>query len=282
MHRRVGADVKRLLMTGLLLLPAPARADCVAFLIPPVASVALDENGLGTWGKDRTDYVLAYPVATLFHKGPTVVIKGGFLTPPVFAACGREDMKVSRKKLLELRTAKGNDFSTVWAEPQELIEVPYALPDGGGYDPRRAIENRHAIERAATLVLDRVESAAFKPPRIVSERTFPADFDRTWAATMEALSDERWQIDTSDKGSGLVTTKASVEEGSSTMACATKPDQAHRTTLNVLVKRLDAGTLVRVDATFGALLEDEIIACTSNGTLEKALFAAIGKRLAVP
>ncbi len=64
------------------------------------------------------------------------------------------------------------------------------------------------------------------------------------------------------------------------MACATRVDEAHRTTLNLVVKRVDQATLVRVDVTFGALREDEIIACTSNGSLEKALFEAIGKRLA--
>ncbi len=272
--------MKRVVLIGLLLVPTAARAECVAFLIPPGAPVAVDEKGHDPWPAGRADYILAYPAARLFHKSPTVVIKDGFLTAPVFAACGKDDLNVGKTGLLELRTARGSAVETVWAKRQDLIEVPYAYPDRGGFDPRHAVENRQAIERAATLTLERVESAVFTPPRIENERTFAAGFDRTWAATMEALADEGWQVATSDKGTGLVATKAIVEEGSAAMVCATRLDGAHRTTLDLSLKRLHEGTLVRVDVTFGALREDEIVACFSNGSLERALFTAIGKRLA--
>ena len=58
-----------------------------------------------------------------------------------------------------------------------------------------------------------------------------------------------------------------------------KSDEAHKTTLKVFVKKVDAGTRVKVNVTFQALREDQAIACYSNGTLEKALFEAMARNL---
>ena len=52
-----------------------------------------------------------------------------------------------------------------------------------------------------------------------------------------------------------------------------------RAGLNIFVKKVDAGTRVKVNATFRAMKNDQAITCYSNGALEKALFGAIEKNL---
>jgi hypothetical protein len=57
-----------------------------------------------------------------------------------------------------------------------------------------------------------------------------------WAAIVETHSDQRWQIESIDKSSGLITTKPAIDSAGESMVCATKLDEAHETSLIVFVK----------------------------------------------
>jgi hypothetical protein len=63
------------------------------------------------------------------------------------------------------------------------------------------------------------------------------------------------------------------------MVCATKFDEAHRTSLNLFVKKTESGTRVKVNATYRAVREDQAITCYSSGAIEKLLFDGIKKNL---
>jgi hypothetical protein len=275
------------LLLALLFLHLSARSDCIAFLIPPTVRVTVDESGLDVWRKERTEHVVAYPAGKLLsHSDPLTEIEFDTFSP-TFAACTARDFNISKKTgLMRLWTKKNQGFQAVWAKREGLVDVSVSYPpssgsSGAGPRIREATANRAAAEHAAALVLDRVMSGSFKPPEIENQRSFAVDFDKTWAALVETLSDQKWQVESIDKGSGLITTKAAIDQRGATMACATKLDEAHKTWLNVFVKKVDTGTRVKVNATFHAIREDQVITCYSNGTLERALFDAIQKILGV-
>jgi hypothetical protein len=270
--------MKRGLLLIALLVPSPARSDCAAFLIPPTARVTNDERATDVWREGRRDYTLAYAAAGGFiPSGPVALIDhSGF--DNTWAACSTKNLIASKRTgLVKLWTKFGDGFRASWAKREDLIEISFSPVES--MDASSFVGNRAAAARSAELARDRIVNASFKPPDIENQRTFVADFEKTWAALIETLSDERWQVESIDKGSGLVTTKPAIDQGGSTMVCATKLDEAHRTWLNVFAKKTDAGTRVKLNATFRAIRDDQSITCYSNGTLEKALFDAIEKHL---
>ncbi|MGE5346338.1 MAG: hypothetical protein ACM3JH_10310 [Acidithiobacillales bacterium] len=251
----------------------------MAFLIPPKVRVTNDEAATDTWRDGRQDYTVVYAAGSVWSSESNKALLQKSVLDVTWAACSAKDFIVSKKTgLLKLWTKSGDGFKAVWAKKEDLVEFSFP-PDETTNASVRASRNLAAAAQAAELELDRVRGASFKPPEIENQRVFAADFDNTWAAMIETLSDEKWQIESIDRASGLVTTKPAIESGGASMACATKLDEAHKTWLNVFVKRVDTGTRVRVNATFRAMREDQAITCSSNGTLEKAFFEAIQKNL---
>ena len=276
--------MKRAVWTASLvvLLARPAFGQCTAFVAPPTARITIDEFGNNVWQKERTDYVIAYP-ARSFTASQGLLIKAGAFDM-TFSGCTLSDFSVSKKQgLTKLWVQKGGDFEAVWAKTDALAPVSYspALGSTGSISARASLaaQNLAAIDHAAALVIDRLKSVGFKPPEIENQHTFSASFDKVWAALVETLSDQKWQIESIDKSSGLVTTKAAVDSDGGTMACATKLDEAHRTWLNVFVKATETGARVKVNASFKAMREDQAITCYSSGALEKSLFAGVEKNL---
>ena len=272
--------MKTSLLLALALLPIPARSECIAFLVPPTVRVTSDENGLLVWRAERTEYVTAFAAGKLLsHSDPLAEIEFGNFSPTL-AACTARDSTISKKTgLLRLWTKKDKSFEAVWAKPEGLIEFSFLPDQVETKRPAQAVANLAAAEQAAALALDRVKSTIFKPPEVENQHVFAADFDRTWAAVVETLSDQKWQIENMDKGSGFISTKPAVDESGSMMTCAAKVDEAHKTSLSVFLKKVEAGTRVKVNATFDAVRKDGAIICFSNGMLEKALFEGIEKNL---
>jgi hypothetical protein len=64
-----------------------------------------------------------------------------------------------------------------------------------------------------------------------------------------------------------------------TMVCATKFDEAHRTSLNIFVKKTESGTRVKAKAPFRAMREGQAIGCYSSSAIKKAIFDGIKKNL---
>ena len=271
------------LLSTLLLLAPPAAGQCVAFLIPPTARVSVNEMGVSLWRKDRTEYVVAYPARALTDPHSAVLIKAEVFSF-THAACDPSGFVVSKKTaLVKVWVKKGGDLEAVWAKKDELAEVPYTPASGntGSVAARAqyASDNLTAIEHAAVLVRDRLQSANFKAPEIENQHTFAVPFEKVWAALVETLSDQKWQIESIDKSSGLITTKPAIDSSGGSMVCATKLDEAHKTWLNVFVKATDTGARVKVNATFRAMREDQAITCYSSGAIEKSLFEGISENL---
>ncbi len=271
------------LLSALLLLAPPAAGQCVAFLVPPTARVTIDETGNNVWQKGRTEYVVAYPARAFTDSHSAVLIKAEVFAF-THAACAPDGFVVNKKTALtKVWVKKGGDFEALWAKKDELVEVPYTPASGttGSVAARAqyASDNLAAIEHAAVLVRDRIQNASFKAPEIENQHTFSAPFEKVWAALVETLSDQKWQIESIDKSSGLITTKPAIDSSGSSMVCATKLDEAHKTWLNVFVKATDTGARVKVNATFRAMREDQAITCYSSGAIERSLFEAISKNL---
>lgn len=269
------------LILGAVLFSGPATA-CTAFLIPPAAKVTSDEAGIKEWRKDRLDYPIAFPARVYTSKSWAVLIEfGGF--DFTHSACEAEGFVVSKKSgLAKLWVKKDRGFDAVWGKTGDLIEVSYVAsvgPSGSVSARTQAAENVAAAEHAAALVRDRMKNADFKPPDVETQQTFPADFDKVWSALIETLSDQQFPLETIDKASGLVTTKTMTDSRGETMVCATRFDEAHRTSLNLFVKKTDGGTRVKVNATFRAMRDDQAITCYSSGAIEKSLFDGIKKNL---
>lgn len=271
-----------LLLTALFLsTAAPAAADCVAFLASPKVVLFAEDDGRTRYQAVRTEDVVLMPAINCGFKGGIgipVKIKEGTQICKV-ATCLQKDFNVNAKSGLTKFLMKGTDgsFVTAWARAEELMDFTYHFPDPG---EQSASENWAYINHGLELKLDRLRNVNFKPPEIENQRTFTADFDKTWSSLVETLSDQKWQVESIDRASGLVTTKPAIDSGGESMACATKFDEAHKTWLNVFVKKVETGTRVKVNATFHALREDQVITCYSNGTVEKALFDGIQKTLA--
>ncbi len=271
--------MKKLILPLIFFLSSPVRAQCVAFLIPPKVRVTNDEAATDAWREGRKDYAVVYAAGSVWSSNADMALLRHSVLDVKWAACSPKNFIVSKKTgLLKLWTKYGDGFKAVWAKKEDLIEFSFS-PDETKTESVRAERNLAAAAHAAELELDRVKGASFKPPEIENQRVFAADFDKTWATMIETLSDEKWQIESIDKASGLVTTKPAIDTGCASMACATKLDGPHKTWLIVFVKKVEAGTRVKVNATFNALREDQAITCFSNGTLEKAFFDAIEKNL---
>lgn len=270
-----------LLPALLLLVAPPAASECVAFLVPPTARVTIDEYGNNVWRQDRTEHVVAIPART-FTASRVVPIRSGF--DPTSAACDPDGFVVNKKTALtKVWVTKGGGLQALWVKKEELVEfqyVPASVSNGAAMARLElAGDNVAAIEHAAVLVRDRLQSANFKAPDIESQRVFSEPFDKVWAALVETLSDQKWQIESIDKSSGLITTKPAVDSSGASMTCATKLDEAHKTWLNVFVKATEGGARVKVNATFHAMREDQAITCYSSGAIEKSLFDGIKKNL---
>jgi hypothetical protein len=272
-----GLVVSRLRVTLLVLgWSASAAAQCTAYLAPPDLPFFLDKDGKKTLTmQPRRAPVLVIPAMTLGSKLGFKLHEG-----PVFdelGACRPEDAKFEeRTHLMKFWFAWGptGNYAGVWLHPSDLIALPWG-PLDTGFGP----QNVHLARKAAVLALDKMANASFKPPEIEAQRVFPAAFDTTWAALVETLSDQKWQSESIDKSSGLVTTKPAIDRRTEVMACATAFDSDHRVWLNVFVKAVDGGTRVKVNATFHALRDEETISCYSNGRLERELFEGISKNL---
>ena len=271
--------MKKLVLSIVLLLPSTVRAQCAAFLIPPGVRVASDEAATGAWREGRKDYTVAYAAGSVWASSADMALLRHSVLDVKWAACTPKNFMVSKKTgLLKLWTKDADGFKSVWARKEDLIEFAFP-PDETRTESVRAERNLAAAAHAAGLELERVRGAGFKPPEVENQRVFAADFDQAWGAVIETLSDEKWQIESIDKASGLLTTKPAVDSGGALMACATKLDEAHETSLNVFVKKFEAGTRVKVNVTFHALRADQAIKCYSNGTLERVLFDAMAKNL---
>jgi hypothetical protein len=272
----------KVLILWSVLLAGPAAAQCTAFLIPPTARVTIDETGNNVWRKDRGDYVVAYPARSFTAHSSSLIEAGMF--DMTFTACEPEGFVSSKKTALtKLWVKKGDGFEALWAKKDDLAAVQYVPASGPtGTVSARALlasQNVAAIDHAAMLVRDRLQSANFKAPDIESQHAFSESFDKVWAALVETLSDQKWQIESIDKSSGLITTKPAVDSAGDSMVCATKLDEAHKTWLNVFVKATDTGARVKVNATFRAMREDQAITCYSSGAIEKSLFDGIKRNL---
>jgi hypothetical protein len=268
---------------------APASAvwaQCVAFLVPPTIPIFRDEEGDAVWSSDRKDYTLVYPTLRTLWSPSGPLLKMDSSAPiPTRSPCLPDDFKRSKAGRLRVLMPRERDGSLfeVWITEKDSISVVYEPPIGsrvsGDIRLQSAAENLGAIRHAADLKLDKIRNLDFKPPEIQNQETFKADFDQTWSAMIETMSDQKWQIESIDKGSGLVTTKAAIDKRGETMVCATQLDQEHRSWLNVFVKKVEGGTRVKVNATFHAIREDQAINCYSSGTLERELFKGIQANL---
>jgi hypothetical protein len=276
--------MKNIVVAALFLFAsAIASAQCVAFLVPPDVPVYAAEEGARIYAGVRTDYTLVFPDWKLAWSAvPLVAISDGRPIPKR-AACFPADFKKSKDSSrihAQMRQERSGEFFDVWIVDKESIPIVYDSPPvTGDVRLQSAVRNLTAIQHAADLKLDQIRNADFKPPEIKNQEVLAADFDKTWSALVETLSDQKWQIESIDKGSGLITTKPAIDKGGSTMACATRFDQEHKTWLNVFAKKVEGGTRVKVNATFHALREDQAINCYSNGTIEREIFKGIQENI---
>ncbi len=267
-----------------------ASGQCIAFLVPPNVPIFTAEEGTNAYMAIRTDYVLVFPSPKMsFTQGLQVKIDEGApyaFKPPKSAPCLPEDFKRS-KDLSRIRAQMPQElagsFFEIWIVEKQSIPITYDVPTGlkvsWKLSLQNAAENLAAIRHAADLKLDKIRNADFRPPEIENQNTFAADFDKTWSALVETLSDQKWQIESIDKGSGLITTKPAVDKGGNTMACATQFDRGNTAWLNIFAKKTDSGTRIKINATFHAMREGSAITCYSNGTIEGEIFKGIQENL---
>ncbi len=257
-----------------------AVAQCTAFLIPPKALVFDDDGGKSPWTLvERKETIQAVPAqrATFSPSGPQVKIDEGAphaFIAPTWAACSNSDFKTNKRTGLTrlwVINEHGKGFREVWAKIDDLIAFQYDAPL---FSSSSAAETMGKIIHAAGLKRDALANADFKPPEVEAQRVFSGDFDRVWSALIETLSDAKWQVESIDKSSGLITTKPAVG-GRRDVVCGTAYDKDHKTWLNIFVKKSDTGTRVKINATFHAIKEDEVITCYSNGTTEAEIFKGI-------
>jgi hypothetical protein len=262
-------------------------AQCVAFLIPASAPVFTAEEGTELYWKSRKDQLLAFPSPHIACD--QVKIEEGLspFKPRKIAACSSacfQRNSDSSRTLVMIRQEKTDDFVEVWISEEFCVPVTYDTPKGlkvnyHNMSLQSAAENLEAIRHAADLKLDSIRKARVKAPEIQNQETFKAEFSRTWSALIEALSNRDWQIEVIDKNSGLVETKAAINKRGETMVCAKRYDKEHRTSLSILVMKIEGGTRVKVNARFLAKMEDQAIGCFSSGTLEREILQAIRENL---
>jgi hypothetical protein len=102
----------------------------------------------------------------------------------------------------------------------------------------------------------------------------------SWRALVETVSARKWQVDRIDRASGLLTTNATEPNGAATMACATKYEGPSTVLTSIVAGKVVGGLRVTVNTTFVVARGHDVIACYTNGALEKELFEEIGRRLA--
>ncbi len=259
-----------------------ASAQCVVFLVPPDVPVYSDETKTNLYPVVRKGYTLAFPSCKPVWK-PVALVKIAERAPiPVRAACLPEDFKKSKDSSrirAWIRNEGGAEPFEMWIPEKDLIPVKYEFPREGLVHEQSAAENLLVIQHAADLKLDSLRNADFKPPEIRNQEVFTADFRRTWSALIETFSDQKWQIESIDRDSGLITTKPASDKGGSTMACPTQFDQGNTVWLNVFVKETPGGTRVKVNATFHAMREGRAITCYSNGAIEREIFKGIQENI---
>jgi hypothetical protein len=268
--------MKHLLLVSVLL-AAPAAAQCTAFIAPPAVALFTDEAGNTRHPGIRSAPVVLMPALKLSMKLVQQVKIKDEIAMTEIAACHAEDFKRNEKSGLTKfwMEAQSGPFVPVWGRESDLNGFEYENP--GPFQAQRRAENMRSVHHGLDLMQDRLKSADFKPPEIENQQTFPEDFDKVWTALVETLSDQQWPLETIDKASGLVTTKTMTDSKGETMVCATKFDEAHRTSLNLFVKKSEGGTRVKVNATFRAIREDATILCFSSGVIEKTIFDGIKK-----
>lgn len=136
-------------------------------------------------------------------------------------------------------------------------------------------------------------------PRMIAEpREYAAQYERTWSALNDVLSEKRLPIRSFEKDSGLVTTD--FVDGRSRYIYWGKKDDSGREIstwadktryfLNIRVRNRDGGTTVDVlphvefmryeyNAALKRSVEAGWEACESHGDIERELYEAIGKKL---
>lgn len=131
-------------------------------------------------------------------------------------------------------------------------------------------------------------------PEVTPDRTFSTNFDTTWRAVVDALSDESYPIQAIEKESGVITTEFVIF----TRGWLSAENQIERVavlpgvllgtwttgryTLSVFVMSVEKGTRVRIRAHIEGYEENMTHrwhACQSKGTLEEELLNAIGDKL---
>lgn len=280
--------MKTLAALAIFIAVAPiALGQCVAFLVPPNVPIFTAEEGTNAYMGMRTDYVLVFPSPKMsLAPGAQVKINEGApyaFKPPKTAPCFPQDFKRSKDSSrirAQMPLERAGDLFEIWIVEKQSVPVMYEPSVSVDFRHESAAKNLAAIRHAADLKLDKIRNADFKPPEIENQKTFSAaDFDKTWSALVETLSDQKWQIESIDKGSGLITTKPAVDRGGNTMACATQFDRGNTTWLNIFAKKTDSGTRIKVNATFHAMREGSAITCYSNGTIEGEIFKGIQENL---
>jgi hypothetical protein len=255
----------------------PAAAQCVGYLIPKDARLWKEGDGDDLLPGERADTVAAV-ARRAFNPGLGVKLRKG-LHLNWLGGCRPEDSehdKKTKRVLLVLLDSQKEEFEEAWAMPADLTTFKYDHPGNDQDGP----ENVAAIRKAADLALAEIRAKDFKRPEIEDQRLFKASFDATWRALVEALSVKRWQVERIDKVSGLVTAKPADDKGGSTMSCATKYDGKGSVFANVFAKKVDGGVRVTVNTTFVVTSDRKVIACYSNGTLEREFLDEMARNLA--
>ena len=129
---------------------------------------------------------------------------------------------------------------------------------------------------------------------VIQEQVFQADFDVTWHAIIDALSDGNYPIQSIEKESGLVTTqfvvftqgigaKSQIDRIAAVPGMFLGTWSAGRYSLSIFATSITGGTRVRIKAHVEAY-ENNVSytwhVCQSRGVLEGSILNVIGTKLA--
>jgi hypothetical protein len=264
------------LVAAALSTAGPAPAQCTGYLIPKEATLWTESDKDEPRVGDREDYLPAV-ARRAWNPGLGVKLQKG-LRLNWLGGCRPEDAehdKKSKRVHVVLLDARTEDFEEVWALPSELLTFKYEYPGSDQDGP----ENVAAVRKAAELAVAEIRAKDFKRPEIENQRVFRASFDATWRALVENISAQKWQVDRIDKASGVVTTKPAEDRAGPAMVCATKHDGRSSVLMSIFAGKTAGGLRVTVNTTFVAAHGHDVVACYSNGMLEKELLDGIGKSL---
>ena len=253
-----------------------APAQCTGYLVPREARLWTDaEKDLPRAG-ERGDFLPAV-IRRGWDPGLGVNLQKGFRLVWLGGCRPEDGERVGESKRVHLVLLDGGteSFEEVWALPSELLTFNYEYPEG-----RDGPENVAAIRKAAALAVGGIGAGEFKRPGIANRRGFAAPFEATWRALVETLASQGWHVGRIDRASGMVATLPEEDKGDGAMTCAGKHDGRSTVLLNVLAESTPGGARVTVNTAIVAMNGRDVVACYSNGTLEKALLDGIGKRLA--